>query len=408
MTGASAVSGVDRYMEMLMEYLDCHIESLKLSVLRICLISDSQRLKVELVETGLKTLYIPLPCYIEGIIGEAFWMKRYGEQVLRIALDHLDPRLQTVIHIHTLNLIDIATRLKSCIPRSAIITHLHCIPWKGLINRNLASFVRKYSVYCDNTPINPINFQTNRSEIDSYTKADQIVCLTNCAQAFLEKMCVDKQVRTMLIPNGLSDLAGGLERTFEISDKLKIVFVGSLVRGKGLLYVLDAIRMAQNQGLKVQLDVLGASIDGVVKYIKEKYSDLDIKIHGTLVREEVMFWYRQADIGVIASLQEQCSYVAIEMAMMSLPIITTNIDGLDEMFIDDVNALKVSVAFSRTRGLIPDIVYMSECILRLAQDKSLRARLGNGARKLFLDNYTLEQMGTKTIQMYEDILGSYE
>lgn len=52
MTGESTVSGVDRYMEMLTEYLVHEKSSLSWQVLRACLISDNKRLGVELVEGG--------------------------------------------------------------------------------------------------------------------------------------------------------------------------------------------------------------------------------------------------------------------------------------------------------------------------------------------------------------------
>lgn len=333
-------------------------------------------------------------------------MKHYGEQVIRIILGHIDASLETIIHIHTLNLIDIAINLKNHIARSAIITPLHCIPWKSWVNSSFSTFVQRYSLYLSNNSINPVHFQTNRSEIDSYTKADRIVCLTECAQAFVSKMCANRHFETILIPNGLSDLSAGSIRSFDTSEPLKLVFVGSFSRGKGFLCVLDAMRMAQDRGIVMQLEVAGRSSADVLKQITESYSDLNINIHGTLARADVVDLYRSADIGLIASLQEQCSYVAIEMAKMSLPIITTAIDGLDEMFTDGVNALKVPVSFSRTGGLAPDIVYMADCIARLARDKRLRKTLGLGARDLYLKKYTLDRMGSETVDLYQNIFES--
>lgn len=408
-TGVSTVTGVDRYMEMLTEYLSCQGGMAGISVLRVCLSSDNNLLGIKLKEGKVKCLYVPLPCFVDTIIDELFWMKRYGEQVIRLVLAHIDLRLRTIIHIHTLNLIDIAISLKDRMEMASIVTHLHCIPWKGLINKNPTSFTQKYSVYYGhNDNINPAHFSTNRSEINAYTKADRIVCLTDCAQEFVVKMCADRTPPITLIPNGLSDLSSGLTRSFETSGKLNVVFVGSLSRGKGLLHALDAMRIAQSKGIELQLDVAGAPVGDVLKHIREDYPDLAVNIHGTLALTDVVALYRQADVGIISSLQEQCSYVAIEMAMMSLPIITTAIDGLDEMFTDGVNALKVPVSFSRVTGLNPDVAYMAECLLRFARDKSLRVQLGNGARSLFLEHYTLDRMGEKTIAMYKDMFNLHE
>lgn len=45
------------------------------------------------------------------------------------------------------------------------------------------------------------------------------------------------------------------------------------------------------------------------------------------------------------SLQEQHSYAAIEMAMFGMPMIITAVDGLDEMFVDEISCLKVNTLF---------------------------------------------------------------
>ena len=42
-------------------------------------------------------------------------------------------------------------------------------------------------------------------------------------------------------------------------------------------------------------------------------------------------FYQIADVGVMPSFHEQCSYVAIEMMMMGVPLITSDSTGLKEM-----------------------------------------------------------------------------
>ena len=186
-----------------------------------------------------------------------------------------------------------------------------------------------------------------------------------------------------------------------------MVYVGALSRGKGLTYILEALRKAQDFGLSISLDVAGYPPPNLERLIREKYLGLKVVLRGMLEKEELMNLYKEAHIGIIASLQEQCSYVAIEMAMMSLPIITTAVDGLDEIFEDEVNALKVPVIFSRAKGLLPDVDYMAQCIARLAKDKILREKLGVNARALYLRYYTLDRMMQDTKKLYSDILDEH-
>ena len=50
-------------------------------------------------------------------------------------------------------------------------------------------------------------------------------------------------------------------------------------------------------------------------------------------------WYEMADIGVIPSFYEQCTYTGIEMMMHGLPIVISDGFGLRSMFVENQTAL---------------------------------------------------------------------
>lgn len=52
---------------------------------------------------------------------------------------------------------------------------------------------------------------------------------------------------------------------------------------------------------------------------------------GRLSKEQLYNFYQIADIGVMPSMLEQCSYVAIEMMMFGLPMVISTTTGLKEM-----------------------------------------------------------------------------
>lgn len=58
--------------------------------------------------------------------------------------------------------------------------------------------------------------------------------------------------------------------------------------------------------------------------------------------EDLSYPYSICDIGLIMSLQEQRSYATIEMVMFGMSMIITVVDGLDEMFVDEISCLKVN------------------------------------------------------------------
>ena len=94
--------------------------------------------------------------------------------------------------------------------------------------------------------------------------------------------------------------------------------------------------------------------------------------------------------------------------MSGLPVITTAVDGLDEMFTDNVNALKVNTTFSKVSGLSVDTGEMSEKIITLIEDKMLRMQLGRNARQLYENELTLERMMKQTVKVYKEMAGGSE
>ena len=116
--------------------------------------------------------------------------------------------------------------------------------------------------------------------------------------------------------------------------------------------------------------------------------------------------YFQCDIGIIGSLQEQASYTGVEMSMFGMPIVTTNVDGLDEMFTDEINALKVNTNFSPIFGLSVDVEMMADQVIRLIEDKKLRKEVGRNARKLYEEKLTSSLMIQRVVHVYEMLVGN--
>lgn len=69
---------------------------------------------------------------------------------------------------------------------------------------------------------------------------------------------------------------------------------------------------------------------------------------GKLNQKELYKIYQIADVGVLLSFTEQCSYTIIEMLMFGLPIIGTTAPGLSEMFEDGIHGIKIKM---RKKGM---------------------------------------------------------
>ena len=407
MASAENTTGVDRYINTLVKGLEIYPF---ISVCWIHLIQDNSLLfHTEEKYEHYTRITIPLPQQFNEIINERFWIRKYNEQVYRL-VKHLFILMQNcILHTHTLNLIDLAVFIREH-KQCKVITHLHCISWKGYYNTNTQKFNELYNkMYLQNvTKIDSHSFISNNCELHSYTKSNHIICVTRCAVDFLKKLITKPNDNITIIPNGINDCFNEKSINNKRTHTFNLLYVGVISDSKGLSYILEALRKVSKQGYNVSLTVAGKSTEAVKAKIKKENKDLTLNLLGRISFEELINYYTESDAGVIASLQEQSSYVAIEMAMFGLPVITTAVDGLDEIFTDNVNSLKVNTLFSRAMGLSADVDMMANKIIMLIEDHELREQLSKNVRELYQNELTLQHMMISTVNAYKKVIGGNE
>ncbi len=97
---------------------------------------------------------------------------------------------------------------------------------------------------------NPEIYVTNNCELQSYAAPDTLVCVTHCDVDFL-KDCIHHYTENIhVIPNGINDVTN---QTVKRKNKSKIekfhcLYVGVVSESKGVLYVLNALRLVKQQG----------------------------------------------------------------------------------------------------------------------------------------------------------------
>lgn len=405
MSLADNTSGVDRYIETLLKGLEAYPF---IHVHWIHLRHDKSILFYKEEQAAFYTkITIPLPQQYKEIIIEKFWIQKYNEQIFRLVKHLFENKQNCILHLHTLNLIDLALLIKGYIS-CKIITHLHCIPWKAYYDTNKRNFNKLYKqVYLDNLDwIDSESFITNNCEIQSYNEVDHVICVTKCAVDFLRRVMHKTENNISVIPNGINNLADiSAIRKENKDNRFKLLYVGVLSESKGLNYILKAIRKVKQQGYNISLAIAGKTTPTLSDRLYDENKDLSLRILGRIPFEELKQQYITCDAGIIASLQEQSSYVAIEMAMFGLPIISTAVDGLDEIFADEINALKVNTHFSNIAGLSIDIDAMAEKIIKLIENKELRIKLGQNARFLYEQELNLERMMKQTVSVYQNVIG---
>ena len=111
-----------------------------------------------------------------------------------------------------------------------------------------------------------------------------------------------------------------------------------MTKSKGIYNLISAFKLVHEAYPCSRLCILGQIPQSV--YFQDHISPIKSfsYIPGFLSLEDVLLWYNAADIGVIPSYSEQCSFVALEMMRAELTIVTTDANGLKEIFTDSQNS----------------------------------------------------------------------
>lgn len=402
MSEDGTTTGVTRYLETLLRGLSACSD---IEVCWVRLVHSKNRLFHRLEQVnGHREYIIPLPLAMDSILAESYWNEKYNLVVFHLLRPLFEGKKKIIIHTHTLNLIDLALFIRSKVA-CKIITHLHCIPWKGLYNRNMEHFNRLYSTaYMHPTPETDRELILSDWELRSYTLADRIICVTRCGADFVRRGVVESLPPMSIIPNGMDDFYEKRSSCCKRGEPIRLVYAGALSPSKGLSFILEALRGVKQRGYDTLLQIAGNGNTHFAHSLLVQYSDLNLKYLGLLSFEQLKDVYLNSDIGVIASLQEQASYVAVEMSMFGLAVITTAVDGLDEMFEDGVTALKVDVSFSVDTGLKVNVKSLENRIIELIEDRKKRQKLSCNVRRMYLQQLTLEQMTEQTVTVYRQLI----
>lgn len=140
--------------------------------------------------------------------------------------------------------------------------------------------------------------------------------------------------KSVVIPNGIEDFwhKKFSEEKEEITETIKLLFVGKINKRKNLKTVLEVAADLQRSGEKVLVEVVG---DGILKNkLKKKYSEqLNIKFRNNISdRHAMRSIYLSNDILVVPSFTETFGLVYAEAMSCGTPVIFTKNQGFDGNF----------------------------------------------------------------------------
>lgn len=329
----------------------------------------------------------------------------YVVSVMQLFVSNTD---KNIFHLNYTQDYFLAKSLKKQWPLGKILVTIHYFTWCFALSGNVCQL--SWIVSKGKDALSEYEQKVIYSglfEQQLFQIVDSIVCLSDFARQVLIGYYEIPKEKIWLIPNGQKDLYEKrskilLRQKYKIPlDKKMLLFVGRLDRIKGVDYLIKAFKVIANEELNAHLYLIG---DGNFKKYQPLCSSYEDRITfcGKIYSEKLADFYQMSDLGIIPSLHEQCSYVAIEMMMYGVPVIGTNSTGLDEMIEDGVNGFKISLQETEEKIIFPvdDLVSKLRDCLKMPSLEKLSCQ----SRTLYLRRYTLRQMQDKLNRLYNVLL----
>lgn len=175
--------------------------------------------------------------------------------------------------------------------------------------------------------------------------------------------------------------------------KIKILFVGRLSNQKDPMTMIKAFHLASQKNTNLELTIVG---DGEFfedcKNLVNRYN-IQTKVRFEGWQNEVTKYYKTHDIFITTSIYEAFGLVFLEAGFYKLPTIATNVEGIPEVIEDGVTGY-----LSNPK----DIENISENIIKLANDKNLREKMGENAHIRVVEKFNISKMIDAYKRLYKE------
>lgn len=241
-----------------------------------------------------------------------------------------------------------------------------------------------------------------------YQAVDKVICLSESTQKLLKEVYGVPDGKVSLIYNGFPcDRSGYVEKAkarYRLgldTDDILLLFVARAAPHKGIRALLKALPEVRKRFPNVRCALLGNPHGFIDHWDIGAGVAANLILPGQLSGDELRLWYSAADIGVLSSYTEQCSYAALEMMNAGLLIVTSDGNGLCDMFTDGENAIVAHIG-----SVCDEDSYANELSAKIIQaidmSKADGETLAQSARQLLGLRYSPDTMARRYATLLAD------
>lgn len=229
--------------------------------------------------------------------------------------------------------------------------------------------------------------------------------ITSCSEAL--KRIINKELnfdegRITVVRNPIQvDRWEYKERVFKlINGAIKLLLAGTITPLKGGEDLIAACDILQNQGVKVQLTMVGKE-STFAEMLREKYADKDwLDVRGPVARDVLMQMYDEVDVVCAPSWFENMPMVCIEAMLKGSILVASNAGGIPEVIIDGETGFMVDAHCPEQ--LADKIQFAANMSVER------KAEIAKAARKRIEENFSMTKILREMTEYYEYVINDYK
>lgn len=294
--------------------------------------------------------------------------------------------------------------------KNSKIIHAHGHPYlTSLIAGKLAKYYGKpFVVTQHNTFIDYNNIFNYVEKVNDLTvgretlkQADKIITVSNATKEYVLSLGANPN-KVKVLHNGvdlnrfkpLPKIKEAMRKKLGISKEVKVVLtVRRLVYKNGVDTLIDAANIAVKKKQNLVFIVAGKGPDAasVQNQIEKLGLEKNIKLTGFIADQDLHLYYNAADLFVLPSKSgEGLPLVALEAMACGLPVIATNVGGINEIMVKSFGKL---VPANNPHAL-------ADAIIEFADDSNETGEL----RAIVEAQYSWDKNVSQLIEIYEELI----
>ena len=225
--------------------------------------------------------------------------------------------------------------------------------------------------------------------------AEVVVVLSAAQLEAFRRFGVSAQVLAM--PNGIDcGLYDALVReSAPASRPLRLLYLGRLVRQKGLYELIEGLHLAQRQGVSAELTLAGEGPEaGGLAAAAAACGVAHLGFVGPVRGQDKIALFSWADVLVLPSYSEGLPYALLESMAAGVPAIATRVGGIPDVVADGVNGLLVE---PRSAPAI------AAAIRTLAADRAALVRMSAASRATITACYSMRRLTAQLGVLYASL-----